>query len=216
MGIYLFDKDTLKEILHNNKKTDFGKEVIPGSFSHKLTNAYIHNGYWKDIGTIKTFYEENLVFTDSIPPIDLFDEDWQFFTRARHLSPAKIEGCRLDRVMIGEGSMLNKCQIYHSVIGLRSRVGEGVDIRDSIIMGADFYQSLDDMKKDQDRGLPPIGIGKDSVIKKAIIDKNVRIGQGVKIINNKNVDFFESELYSIKDGIVIIPKNTVIASHTII
>jgi len=216
MGIYLFDKEALIDILRNNKKTDFGKEVIPDSFSHKVTYAYNYDGYWKDIGTIKAFYEENLIFTDSLPPFDLFDEQWQFFTRPRYLPPAKTEGCKLDRVIIGDGSILHKCNIYHSVIGLRSRIGKSARVEDSIIMGADFYQSMDDILKDKDSGLPSIGIGRNCIIKKAIIDKNARIGEKVKIINSKKIDSFESEIYSIKNGIVIIPKNTTIPAHTTI
>jgi glucose-1-phosphate adenylyltransferase len=206
MGIYLFNKDTLIEILATNKKADFGREVIPDSFAHKLTYTYVHDGYWRDIGTIKTFYEENLSFTEPAPPIDLFDEQWQFFTRSRHLPSAKIDSCEFDKVIISEGSILKGCKIKHSIIGLRSRISESTSIEDSIIMGADFYGAE----------ASPIGIGRNCIIKKAIIDKNVRIGDNAKIINQKNLGHFESEAYSIRDGIVIIPKNTVIASGSVI
>ena len=216
MGIYLFNKDALIDILSNKKETDFGKEIIPSSFSHKKTYAYVHKGYWEDIGTIKAFYKESLVLTESMPPIDLFDERWQFFTRPRYLPPAKIENSRLDRVIVGEGSILSKCDISRSVIGLRSRIGESVVIEDSVVMGADFYQSMDDFLKDKKGKTPPIGIGKGCVIKKAIIDKNARIGEDVKVTNVKNLDSFESDRYYIKEGIVVIPKNTVIPSGTLI
>lgn len=216
MGIYLFNKDTLIEILTASKKADFGREVIPDSFPHKLTYAYIYDGYWKDIGTIKTFYEENLILTETIPPMDLFDEQWQFFTRSRYLPPAKIEDSKLDRAIIGEGSILYKCQVSHSIVGLRSRVAESAVIEDSIIMGADFYQSIEGIERDENTRTPTIGIGKDCVIKKAIIDKGVRIGDGAKIINRKNLSSFESDIYSIKDSIVIIPKNTTIPPGTVI
>ena len=216
MGIYLFNKDVLKDILYSNKKADFGKEVIPDSFSDKLTYAYIHEGYWKDIGTIEAFYEENLVFTDSVPPLDLFDEHWQIFTRPRYLPPAKIESCEIKKSIIGEGSILNKCAVRHSVIGLRSRILDSASIEDSIVMGADFYQSIDDIKDDERIKRPSIGIGEGSVIKKAIIDKNARIGENVKIINHKNLEFFETDSYSIKNGIVIVPKNTIVPSGTVI
>lgn len=216
MGIYLFNKDALTDILQKNKKADFGRGVIPDSFPDKRTYAYLHNGYWKDIGTIKAFYEENIVFTEALPPIDLFDEQWQFFTRPRYLSPSKIEDCKLHRVIVGEGSILQKCEITRSVIGLRSRIAESVLIEDSVLMGADFYQSMSEIEEDTKKGIPPIGIGKGAVIKKAVIDKNVRIGEDVQIINKNNTDFLESELYSIKDGIIIIPKNTTIPSGTVI
>jgi len=216
MGIYLFNCGTLRGILSNNRKTDFGREVIPDSFGHKLTYAYVHEGYWKDIGTIKSFYEENIVFTHPVPPLDLFDEHWQIFTRPRYLPPAKIEQCKLDRVIIGDGSILQQCTIKHSVVGLRSRIGAGTVIEESIIMGNDFYQSLSDIEADRRAGLACIGIGKASHIKKAIIDKNARIGDNVKIINQHNIDSCETDTYCIKDGIVIIPKNTLIPSGTVI
>ncbi|MCK5288921.1 MAG: glucose-1-phosphate adenylyltransferase, partial [Candidatus Omnitrophica bacterium] len=175
-----------------------------------------HKGYWKDIGTIKSFFRENIVFTNSLPPLDLFNEQWQFFTRPRYLPPAKIENSHIENAILGDGSILLNCHIKHSVIGLRSRILESVKIEDSIIMGGDFYQSIEDIEIDKKRGIPPIGIGKGSVIKKAIIDKNARIGEKVKILNEKNIDYFESEMYSIRDGIVIIPKNIIVPSGTVI
>ena len=216
MGIYLFNKDTLAEILIANRKADFGREVIPDSFSQKMSYAYIHDGYWKDIGTIKTFYEENLILTEVVPPMNLFDEQWQFFTRPRHLPPAKIRKSKLDRAIVGEGSILDRCQISHSIIGLRSRIAESAVVEDSIVMGADFYQSIEDIEQDKKAETAPIGIGKGCVIKKAIIDKNVRIGDGSKIVNRKGLDSFESDTYTIKDGIIIIPKNTTIPTGTVI
>ncbi len=216
MGIYLFNKDVLTDILNASKKADFGREVIPDSFSSKLAYAYIFQGYWKDIGTIKAFYEENLALTESFPPVDLFDEQWQFFTRPRNLAPAKIEDSTLDKVITGEGSILHNCSISRSVIGLRSRIEENTRISDSIIMGADFYQSMEGIENDKKNKIPPIGIEKNCVIKKAIIDKNVRIGEGSKIINEKGLSNFDSKIYSIKDGIVVIPKNTTIPPGTII
>lgn len=217
MGIYLFNKETLIEILSSNDKADFGKEVIPEFFPQKHTYAYIHEGYWRDIGTIKSFYEENMVFTEAIPPLDLFDERWQIFTRPRYLPPAKIiDNCQLEKAIIGDGSVLNGCKIKRSVIGLRSRISQGVCIEDSIIMGGDFYQSMDDIEEEKRKGVSCLGIGRGTLIKRAIIDKNVRIGEKVKIVNDKNFTFFDSDEYSIRDGIVIIPKNTSIPSGTII
>ncbi len=216
MGIYLFNRETLRDMLLNNQKTDFGKEVIPDSIPCTRTYAYVHNGYWKDIGTIKSFYDENMRFTESSPPLDLFDEQWQIFTRPRHLPPAKIEDCRLQGVVIGDGSCLRRCEISRSVIGLRSQIGEGADICDSIVMGNDFYQSLEAIKADRAAGIPVLGIGKGSIIKRAIIDKNVRIGEQVRIVNEKQLDSYDSDTYCIKNGIVIIPKNVTIAALTVI
>jgi len=216
MGIYLFNKDVLREILSRNKKADFGKEVIPDSFTRYLTHAYLHDGYWKDIGTIKSFYEENLTLTDDLPPVDLFDEQWQFFTRPRHLPPAKITNAHIERSTVAEGSILYNCSVRHSIVGLRSRISDGSSIENTIIMGADYYESIVDLEENQKRKQPSIGIGKYCLLKKAIIDKNVRIGDNVKIINQKNIENFQSESYSIVDGIVVIAKNAVIASGTVI
>lgn len=202
MGIYLFNKDSLTEILLSNQKADFGKEVIPEAISDKPTYAHIHQGYWKDIGTIKAFYDESLVFCKETSPLNLFDEWWQFFTRPRYLPPARIEDCAIEDSMVGEGSILGSCRIKHSIIGLRSKISDETVIEDSIIMGADFYGET--------------GIGKKCLIRKAIIDKNVRLGDNVKIVNKDKAETFESKLYHIKDNIVIIPKNTVIPPNAII
>ncbi|MBN1405336.1 MAG: glucose-1-phosphate adenylyltransferase [Candidatus Omnitrophica bacterium] len=208
MGIYLFEKETLREILTKSKKADFGREVIPESFSNKLTYAYIYDGYWRDIGTIKTFYEENLRFTEKVSPMDLFDEQWQFFTRPRYLASARVIDSKLDRVVLSGASILDKCAVSHSIVGLRSRIREGAQIEDSIIMGADFCEP-ESVK-------PAMGIGKNCIIKNAIIDKNARIGDNSKIINQKNLTEFKGDLYSIRDSIVIIPKNTIIPSGSVI
>ena len=214
MGIYLFNKDILGEILLNNQKADFGKEVIPDSIQQKSAYAYVHDEYWKDIGTIKSFYEENIAFTAEQPPLELFDEQWQFFTRPRYLPPAKIENSCFENVIVSEGSLLHSCTIRRSVIGLRSRIAEGATIEASILLGADYYQSPDAIANDIRAGIPPIGIGKGSTIKRAIIDKNVRIGENVTIINQNNITTFDSETYCIRDGIVIVNKNTIIPSGT--
>ncbi|MFH1790480.1 MAG: glucose-1-phosphate adenylyltransferase [Candidatus Omnitrophota bacterium] len=216
MGIYLFNRDVLTEILTKSRKADFGKEVIPDSFPHKLTYVFIHQGYWQDIGTIKAFYKENLVCTDPVPPVDLFDDNWNFFTRPRYLPPAKIENCRLDRVVIGEGSQLAKCSVRHSVIGLRSVISGGADIKDTVIMGADYYEPSRGAVNDSLKGMPRMGIGRKCVIRKAIIDKNARIGDEVKIVNVSKRGKFDSDMYYIRDGIVIVPKNSVIPPGTVI
>ncbi|MBD3264914.1 MAG: glucose-1-phosphate adenylyltransferase [Candidatus Omnitrophica bacterium] len=216
MGIYLFNKEVLTEILYNNNKADFGKEVMPDSFPHKLTYSYIHKGEWKDIGTIKAFYEENLIFTDSASSVNLFDESWPFFTHPRYLPPASVEEADLKRTLLGDGSILRRCSINHSVIGLRSCIYENSRIEDSILMGADYYESKEDKQRDVQKEIPFVGVGRNCLIKKAIIDKNARIGDNVRIVNEKGVESFESERYYIKEGIVIIPKGCIIDSGTVI
>lgn len=216
MGIYLFNKDVLIEILSRDSNADFGREVIPGSFRHKLTYAYEHNGYWKDIGNISQFYEANISLADPIPPVDLFDEQWLFFTHPRYLPPAKISDSRLDKTIVAEGCILNGCKISNSVVGLRSRISDSAIIEDSVIMGADYYQSMDGLKQDKKKNTPSVGIGSGSTIKGAIIDKNARIGERVKIVNQKKLDSFDGGNYFIREGIVIIPKNAIVPSGTVI
>lgn len=215
MGIYLFDRDVLVEILKNNPKTDFGREIIPDSFLHKRTYAYVFEGYWRDIGTIKSFYDANLALTEDLPPLDMFDENWLFFSRPRYLPPAKIAESKVTKSIISEGAIIQAgATIKRSVIGLRSRIDRNVLVEDSIIMGCDYYETLDNLRYNQSRGIPSLGVGENSIIKKAIIDKNVRIASNVKIINQKNLVEFDGENYSIRDGIVIVEKNAIIPADT--
>jgi glucose-1-phosphate adenylyltransferase len=217
MGIYLFNRGVLIDILKSNPKTDFGKEIIPDSFPHKRTYAFVFHGYWRDIGTIKSFYNENLALTEDIPPLDMFDENWLFFTHPRYLPPAKINTSHIMKSIISEGAIIqSEVKIRHSVIGLRSRINVNSIVEDSIIMGSDFYETLDDIRYNQSRGIPLVGIGENCFIKKAIIDKNVRIGDNSKILNQKGLQEFEGENYCIKDGIVIIEKNAIIQPGTVI
>ena len=218
MGIYLFNKDALVDILLNNPKAqDFGREIIPSSFSGKRTYAFLFEGYWRDIGTIKSFYEESLALTEDIPPLDMFDEQWLIFSRPRYLAPSKINSSQMIKSIVAEGAIvLSNTTVKHSIIGLRSRIEEGSLIEDSIVMGCDYYETPEDTKKRKAKNIPSLGIGKNCVIKKAIIDKNVAIGDGVKILNQKKVKDFDGENYCIKDGIVVIAKNSVIPSGTII
>lgn len=216
MGIYIFNKEVLFELLTESSKADFGKEIIPDSFARKLTEAFIYKGYWRDIGSIKNFYDENLVLTEPVPPIDFFDENWQIFTRPRYLPPMKVRNSRISKSIVSEGSIIESAAIKHSVVGLRSRIEEGALVEDSIIMGCDFYQSLDELLRDQKEGKPIMGIGRNCVIKKAILDKNVKIGDNAKIVNEKKLNNFEDENYSIKDGIIIVHKNATIAPGTVI
>ncbi|MFA6384042.1 MAG: glucose-1-phosphate adenylyltransferase [Candidatus Omnitrophota bacterium] len=208
MGIYVFKKEVLVELLTANNKADFGKEIIPDAIGSRRTCAYVHNGYWKDIGSIESFYDENMAFTQGKPPIDLFDENWPFFTRPRFLPLSKIRESVIKNSDIAEGTMIFNARISHSIIGLRSKVCSGTVIEDSILMGNDYY--------DNSAKVPGLGIGKDCVIRKAIVDKNVRMGDNVKIINKDKLVDFENELCVIRNGIVIIPKGAVIPSGTVI
>ncbi|HQJ15042.1 MAG TPA: glucose-1-phosphate adenylyltransferase [Candidatus Omnitrophota bacterium] len=208
MGIYIFKKEVLTELLTSSNKADFGKEVIPDALAQRRAFAYVHTGYWKDIGSITSFYEENMAFTRARPPIDLFDEKWPFFTRPRYLPLSKISDAVIKDSDIAEGTVIASAEVRRSIIGLRSRIGGGSRIEDSIIMGNDYY--------DNSRQAPTLGIGKNCHIRKAIIDKNVRMGDNVRIINRDRLVDFENEFCVIRNGIVIIPKAAVIPSGTVI
>jgi glucose-1-phosphate adenylyltransferase len=207
MGIYLFNKEALAELVSANSKADFGKEIIPDAVASKKTYAFAYDGYWKDIGSIRSFYEENLAFAEPEPPLNLYDENWQFFTRPRYLPLSKFLDSKIENSSIAEGAVITKSRISRSVIGLRSIIGSETLIEDSIIMGNDYYEDIAAYKS---KKRLPLGIGKNCQIKKAIIDKNARIGPGVKLVNKKDLDEFENEYCVIRNGIIIVPKNTVI------
>jgi len=216
MGIYLFEKDVLIETLKASKKVDFGKEVIPDAFKDKLTFAFTYRGYWKDIGTLKSFHKANLMLTDSLPELDIFDEQWPFFTRSRNLPPSKIMQSSITSSMVSDGCIIDKAFIQHSVIGIRGRVGHDSKIENSVVLGCDFYESLDIINKNERNGIPSMGIGKNSHIKNAIVDKNARIGNNVKILNKRNLESYEDKNIFINDGIIVVTKNALIPDGTVI
>ena len=210
MGIYIFKMSVLKSLLEENKESDFGKHIIPGSIKLKRVFSHIFNGYWEDIGTIRSFWSANLGLTEPLPKFSFYDADNLIYTRMRYLPPSKINSCELIQSLISDGCILSGKRIWRSVIGLRSVVGEGSVIEESILMGADFYQHN---KESHSSGIE-LGIGENCIIKKTILDKNVRIGDGVTITPDNKPDNLDDKLYCIRDGIIIIPKNTVIPSGT--
>ncbi|NEO70220.1 glucose-1-phosphate adenylyltransferase [Moorena sp. SIO3H5] len=220
MGIYVFSKAVMKELLEaNSEHTDFGHEVIPASMQKYNIQAYLFNDYWQDIGTIEAFYNANLSLTrQPKPSFSFYQEDAPIYTRARYLPPSKLLDCRVTESIIGEGCILKDCRINNSVLGLRSRVEAGTVIEDSLIMGADYYQSLTERLSAQEQGQETLGIGKDTVIRRAIIDKNACIGNNVKIFNKDRVEEAncESEGFYIRNGIVVVIKNAVIPHGAVI
>ncbi len=219
MGIYVFKYERLEEVLaEDTSRLDFGKEVIPGSVNKHNVQAYLFNGYWEDIGTIAAFYKANLDMTSAIPPFNLFDAEAPMFTRARYLPPSKINKCEIRDSMISEGCIINGAKIDRSLIGLRSRIGEGTHVDASYIMGADYYQTLEDMLGDAQANRPRVGIGDGSIIRRAIIDKNARIGTNVRLLNEAGVDGADGPdaSYYIRDRIIIVPKNGLIPDGTVV
>ncbi|WP_414550009.1 glucose-1-phosphate adenylyltransferase [Anabaena sp. CCY 0017] len=220
MGIYVFKKDVLIKLLKESlESTDFGKEIIPDASKDYNVQAYLFDDYWEDIGTIESFYNANLALTKQpLPPFSFYDEEAPIYTRARYLPPSKLLSCHVTESIVGEGCILKDCRIQHSVLGVRSRIEAGCVIEESLLMGADFYQPFVERQCTLEKGDIPVGIGKDTIIRRAIIDKNARIGQDVKIINKDNVQEAERENqgFYIRSGIVVVLKNAVIADGTII
>lgn len=211
MGIYLFNVDVLLDVLNNNFK-DFGKEIIPYSIKQKKVGAFFFNGYWEDVGTIKTYLNANLDFAAPLPKFDLYTNS--IYTHARYLPPSKLENCHIDKSIVSEGSIIQNAEIINSVIGIRSIIKNGVKIENSIIMGADYYEKPAIVQENKMNKLNDICIGENTIIKNAIIDKNSRIGKNCRIINKDNKEYFDGENYFIKDYIVIIPKNSIIKDNT--
>jgi glucose-1-phosphate adenylyltransferase len=218
MGIYIFNKKILDHLLYekNPKATDFGKEIIPESIDNHKVISYQYDGYWTDIGNIYSFFEANLALTDDVPAFNLFDNNKTVYSRARMLPPAKISGTTLEKTIIAEGSIINASRIEQSVVGIRSRIGHGTTVVSAYIMGNDFYETLSEMESNKEKGLPLIGIGERCYIKDAIIDKNCRIGNDVKIIGGKHLPNSDHPLYSVKDGIVVVKKTAVLPNGFVI
>lgn len=216
MGVYLFNGRVLKELLDRTEFKDFGREVIPQAIRKHRVFGYLFDGYWRDIGTIRSFYEANLDLTLPLPNFNFYDEKRPIFTHARYLPGSKILCSEVDHSILCEGSIINRSKISHSIIGIRSRIGEGSAIDRTVVMGADYFESQEEIKGKLRSGLPPIGIGRDCLIRGAIIDKNARIGDRVELINTRGITYQETDDYVIRDGIIVVPKHAVIPDGTVI
>ncbi|MCY7375165.1 MAG: hypothetical protein LH472_04245, partial [Pyrinomonadaceae bacterium] len=217
MGIYVFDYQKLVELLDEDpSRVDFGGEIIPSAIEKLNVQAHVFDGYWEDIGTIRSFYQANLDLAAPLPKFDFFNNEDPIYTRSRYLPPSKLHGSDVDNSMISEGCILNGVYARNSIIGLRSRIDDGTRIENSIVMGADFFESLDELENNVSKNEPHVGIGKNSIISRAIIDKNARIGDNVQLINKHNVETADGEggSWFIREGIIIVPKNAVINDGT--
>ncbi len=213
MGIYLFNTETLYEVLKNSFR-DFGKEVIPHTIKTKKVGAYFYNDYWEDVGTIKSFLKANLDFTMPVPKFNLYVD--RLYTNARYLPPSKVVNCNISEALLGEGSIIQNATIKHSIIGIRSVIRNDVIIEDSLIMGADYYETEIDKKENNGKNKIDIGIGDNTIIRNTIVDKNSRIGKNCRILNAEDIKNYDGANYYIRDGIIIIPKGAVIEDNTVI
>jgi glucose-1-phosphate adenylyltransferase len=220
MGIYVFKKQVLIDLLKNSMdQTDFGKEIIPGAAGKYNLQAFLFDGYWEDIGTIESFYDANLALTQQpLPPFSFYDENAPIYTRSRYLPPTKMFDAKITESMISEGCILKNCSVHHSVLGVRSRIGANCVVEDTMMMGADMYEPFGERVSKAERGEVSLGLGAGTIVRRAIIDKNARIGTNVKIVNKDNVQEAQREEagFYIRSGIVVVLKNAVIANDTII
>ena len=219
MGIYVFDYKKLLELLRiNETAVDFGGEIIPAAIKEYNVQAYLFNSYWEDIGTIRAFFDANLDLASPLPKFNFFDTEAPIYSRSRYLPPSKLHGCDIDNSMVSEGCILNGVYARRSIIGLRSRIDTGVKIEQSIIMGSDYFEPLSEIQENLNTGKPHLGIGKNTIIRRAIVDKNVRIGKDVMLLNEAGVENADGpdRAYYIRDGIIIVPKGATVADGTIV
>lgn len=218
MGIYIFNREFLFDQLLEEKKdaTDFGKEIIPACINTKKVISFQYDGYWTDIGNIYSFYEANLALALEIPPFNLFDNSKAIFSRARMLPPMKISNTLIESSILAEGSIIHASRIANSVIGIRTRIGKETVILNSYLMGSDYYETITEMAYSLEKGIPKLGIGERCHIENAILDKDCRIGNDVKITGGANQADIDHGLYTIKDGIVVIKKGAVLPDGFVI
>ena len=218
MGIYIFSKKVLYHLLKEEypDATDFGKEIMPHSIEKYKVISFQYDGYWTDIGNIYSFFEANLALTQEIPPFNLFDNNKTVFSRARMLPPAKISGTTLEKTIIAEGSIINASRLENCVVGIRARIGYGTTVVSTYIMGNDFYETLEVMAENVRNGVPKIGIGERCYIKDALIDKNCRIGNDVRINGGAHLENTDHPLYTVKDGIIVIKKGAILPDGFVI
>ncbi len=214
MGIYIFNRDLLIELMNNPDTVDFGKEIIPQSIDKNKVISCQYEGYWTDIGNIESFFEANLGLTDDIPQFDLYDTDKRIYTRARMLPTSKISGTTLNKSVIGEGCIIHAAKIERSVIGIRSRIGNESTVINTYMMGSDYYETLEEMNENKIDIL--MGIGERCFIKNTILDKNCRIGDDVRINGGPHLKDVEEDTYCVRDGIVVLKKGAVIPKGFVI
>lgn len=209
MGIYVFNAAVLRDLLQDVPESDFGKHIIPAAIQRHRVFSYIFDGYWKDIGTIGSFWEANLELTEPNPPFSFYDARAPVYTRMRYLPPSKINCCDLNRCLLSEGCIITGHRILHSIVGVRAVVGAGSVIEHTVLMGADYYEH------ERPHGaVPPIGIGRDCFIRNAIVDKNARIGDGAYITPDGKPEGTMTAQYVVRNGVIVIPKNAVIPPGT--
>lgn len=215
MGIYVFNRETMVEAL-NSSATDFGKEVIPGLLSSRKLGAYVFEGYWEDIGTVKAFFEANLQLADPVPKFNFFSQGNPIYSRARYLPASKINRCSINHVIVGDGCIITDSYLKRCVIGIRSTLREGARLENVVMMGSDTFESAADRARNREQGIPDIGVGMNCEIKNAIVDKGARIGDNVRLSPDGKLDGYSKDGIFVRDGIICVTKNTVVPANTVV
>ena len=215
MGIYVFNRGLLVRLLTGGSGHDFGKHIIPSAIEKLHVHAYGYEGYWEDIGTIASFFEANLAMTDTFPSFDLYQRERPIYTRPRFLPASKVNGCQVNQSIICEGCIIDSCTLERNIVGIRSRIKPGSHLQNTIMMGADFYQTVQEISLDEQASSPSVGIGRNTHIRNAIIDKNARIGDGVRLVNEQDVKEGVFDGFEVHDGIIVVYKNAIIRSGTV-
>jgi glucose-1-phosphate adenylyltransferase len=208
MGIYVFSRDVLYDVLERSRAVDFGREVIPSSIGTHRVHAYVYRGYWADVGNVASFYDANLLLTKRVPPFDFFHPRRPIYTRSRFLPAARLHNCQLDEALVAEGAYLDSCTVTNSVVGVRTTIHRGATVTRSVLLGADYYE-------DQFNDLS-LGVGPDAMLDRVIVDKNARIGEGVRLVNERNIQDVDGDGYYIRSGIIVVPKNGIVKAGTVV
>ena len=210
MGVYVFSRDVLMELMEKTAATDFGREVIPSALDKYRVNSYLFRGFWADVGTVESFYDANTMLTKPGSPFKFYDPTRPIFTHARFLPGSRLVDARVHDATVSEGCYLGKCIVEESIIGIRTHVLEGTTIRRSVLLGADYYEADDVAPARGDR--PRLGIGRNVVLDKVIVDKNARVGDGARLVNDKGIDELDGDGFYIRNGIIIVPKGGHVAA----
>ena len=214
MGIYIFNREVLQNALQDDANVDFGQDIIPKSIQTLPVSAYFFDGYWEDIGTIRSFYHANIGLTDTAPAFNFYDEQAPIYTNRRHLPSTKVNSSSVRSSILAEGSIIDDSELDRTIVGIRSIISNGSRIYQSVLMGADYYESEAARAENAQSGIPGVGIGRNCLIQNAIIDKNARIGDNSILVNRDGLDNYDGENYYIRDGIVIVPKDATIPPET--
>ncbi|MYA70086.1 glucose-1-phosphate adenylyltransferase [Candidatus Poribacteria bacterium] len=216
MGIYIFNREVLREVLQDESNVDFGKDIIPKSIQTRSVSAYFFDGYWEDIGTIRSFYSANIALTDTAPAFNFYDGQAPIYTNRRHLPSTKVNSSSVRSSILAEGSIIDDSELDRTIVGIRSIISGGSRVYQSVLMGADYYESDAARAAREQSDIPKVGIGRNCLIQNAIIDKNARIGDNSVLVNRDGIDNYDGKDYYIRDGIVIVPKDATIPPETVV